>query len=143
MLLRPDGNAVPVELSASLAVDATDEPRHLVAIVRDVTERKQAEAELQQAQALEARLEGIVLAAREVGHLLNNDLAIAIVTMDVLHGHPGLPREVTEMAADAASGLAQAEAHIRRFQQVVRVEVKETPLGPALDLDRSAPPPAV
>jgi PAS domain S-box-containing protein len=140
-LVRADGSTFPVELSASLAADGNGQPRRLVTIVRDVTARKQAEAERQQAQQLEARLDGIVLAAREVGHLLNNDLAVAIVALDVVQRRAGLSADLQALVADASEGLAQAEQHIRRFQQVARVEIKETPLGPALDLDRSAPPP--
>ena len=37
----------------------------------------------------------------------------------------------------AISALASAAHHIRQFQRVVRVEIKDTPMGPSLDLARS------
>ena len=37
----------------------------------------------------------------------------------------------------AAQGLEQAVQDIAQLQRVVRVATRETPVGPALDLDRS------
>jgi len=45
-LLRADGFRFPAELSASLVRDARGQPRLLVAILRDITERRQAEERL-------------------------------------------------------------------------------------------------
>jgi CheY-like chemotaxis protein len=91
------------------------------------------------AEAAEARgrLAGVSLAAREMVHLLSNDLALAVGIVDLLQGRPGLPPDVVEMLAQAASGLSAADDHLRQFQNVVRVETKDTPVGPALDLARS------
>ena len=52
----------------------------------------------------------------------------------------GAAAELAELAEQAAIGLAAANAHLREFQKVVRVETKETPVGPALDLARSTAP---
>jgi hypothetical protein len=43
-----------------------------------------------------------------------------------------------EMSQVAARQLEKAVEHVRQLQRVVRVETKETPFGPALDLERSA-----
>lgn len=45
-LLRADGERVPVELSASAILDQEGKVRALIGVVRDVTERKQAESAL-------------------------------------------------------------------------------------------------
>ncbi len=45
-LVRADGKRVPVELSASAILDGKGNPRALIGVVRDITERKDAEAAL-------------------------------------------------------------------------------------------------
>jgi signal transduction histidine kinase len=85
----------------------------------------------------EARLDGVRLAAREMAHLLNNDLAIAVGMVELLQGQPELPGHLRELLDDAAVSLDSAARHIEEFQGVVRVAVKDTPGGLSLDLDRS------
>lgn len=85
----------------------------------------------------EARLEGVHLAAREIAHLLNNDLAVAVGLVDILHEHAKLPPDLQELLEGAALSLDQAARHIEQLQSVVRVVVKDTPAGQSLDLERS------
>lgn len=47
-VLRPDGRTVPIELSSALIRDAQGQPKALMAMIRDISERKQAEQTLQQ-----------------------------------------------------------------------------------------------
>jgi PAS domain S-box-containing protein len=136
-LLGKDGARVPVELSASLIVDASGQPSGLMAIVRDITERRAAEQAVEQAQHLAGRLEGVMLAAREVAHVLSNDLQWPLVRLELLQLEPNLPVDVQTMLKQTEAGLIAAAQHIRQLQQVVRVATRETPVGPALDLERS------
>jgi two-component system cell cycle sensor histidine kinase/response regulator CckA len=53
-LVRGDGTRVPVEYSASPVMDPQGRPQAFVGVIRDVSERKQAEARLLQAQKMEA-----------------------------------------------------------------------------------------
>jgi len=85
----------------------------------------------------EARLEGVKLAAREMAHLLNNDLAIAVGLVDMLQEHHDLPPHLLDLLDGAASSLHAAARHIEQIQGVVRVVVKDTPAGASLDLERS------
>jgi hypothetical protein len=85
----------------------------------------------------EARLEGVRLAAREMAHLLNNDLAIALGCMDLLQSQSDLPPHVLDLLRGAARSLDAAALHVEQLQDVERVIVKETPVGPSLDLERS------
>jgi hypothetical protein len=85
----------------------------------------------------EARLEGVQLAAREVAHLLNNDLAIAMGCLELLEAQGDLPPHVLDLLRGASRSLDGAARHVEQLQGVARVVVKETPAGPSLDLERS------
>jgi hypothetical protein len=87
----------------------------------------------------QVRLEGVVLTAREVGHLLNNDLQLPLLLLGLLEERDDLPLEVLEMIDLARVGLVDAAEHVWKLQQVVRVETRPTPTGPSLDLERSTP----
>lgn len=85
----------------------------------------------------EARLEGVRLAAREIAHLLNNDLSVAVGFVDILQSEAALNPDLRILLESASISLDAAIRHIEQLQQVVRVVVKETPAGEALDLERS------
>lgn len=86
------------------------------------------------------RLEGIALAARELAHLLNNDLSLAVGLVDLIKFRSDVPPDLQDLLGDAAQGLESAVRHVQQLQQVARIETKDTPAGPALDLERSAQP---
>lgn len=85
----------------------------------------------------EHRLEGVKLAVREVAHLLNNDLALAVGTLDLLQDDSELSSETLEGLHTALAALDTATQHLAKFQRIVRVETQETPSGLTLDVDRS------
>ena len=85
-----------------------------------------------------AQLVAVALAARELAHVLNNDLALPVGALELLKEDPTLPLHLSQLVEEAGAGLASAAGHVRRLQQVVRIQTKETPVGPALDLERSA-----
>ncbi|MCC7370776.1 MAG: GAF domain-containing protein [Chloroflexi bacterium] len=87
-----------------------------------------------------AQLQAVTLAARELAHRLNNDLALAVGTIDLLRGEPSLPADLHEMVEEAEVGLRRIAEQLRQLQQLVRFQTRETPVGPALDLDRSTAP---
>lgn len=84
-----------------------------------------------------AQLEGIQLAAREIAHLVNNDLAVTVGTLDLLRTQDDLPPHARDLLERALAGVNAAALHVRRLQRVQRVITHDTPAGPALDLDRS------
>jgi two-component system, OmpR family, phosphate regulon response regulator PhoB len=94
------------------------------------------EAERQQ---MTAQVDGIRLAARELAHLINNDLTVAVGLTELLLTQylPDLPPALRGVLDQAAAGLGDATRHIEQLQRVVRVETQDTPIGPALDLQRS------
>ena len=85
-----------------------------------------------------AQLVAVALAARELAHVLNNDLALPVGAMELLREDPALLPHLRQIVEEASIGLASAAGHVRRLQQVVRIQTKETPVGPALDLERSS-----
>jgi CheY-like chemotaxis protein len=85
-----------------------------------------------------AQLVAVALAARELAHVLNNDLALPVGAMELLREDPALLPHLREIVEEAGAGLASAAGHVRRLQQVVRIHTKDTPVGPALDLERSS-----
>jgi len=85
-----------------------------------------------------AQLVAVTLAARELAHVLNNDLALPVGALELLKEDPALLPHLRQIVEEAGTGLASAAGHVRRLQQVVRIQTKETPVGPALDLERSA-----
>ncbi len=91
----------------------------------------------------QARLEGVVLSARELAHVLNNDLTVPVIMLDLLHNHEDVPPTLVPTLDAIASGLDIVSQHVSQFLKVVRVVIKETAQGPALDLGLSSahPPP--
>ena len=111
-------------------VGANDAVTAAAAIVRGLLRDRELE---------QARLEGVQLAAREMAHLLNNDLAVAVGLIELLQERPDLPPHLRDLLDEAAGSLDSAAHHISDFQSVVRVATKETPAGWSLDLERSQP----
>jgi PAS domain-containing protein len=83
------------------------------------------------------RLAGIDLAAREIAHLLNNDLTGAIGVLELLIASPQQLDRLEPLMRGALSNLRRAADHLQQLQSVSRVATKETAVGPALDLSRS------
>jgi GAF domain-containing protein len=70
--------------------------------------------------ALQRRLDALNRAARELAHLVNNDLTLPVGTLELLLDRPEYSAELREMLAAAASDLAAAERHIRGFHELAR-----------------------
>jgi two-component system cell cycle sensor histidine kinase/response regulator CckA len=114
--MAADGRAVPIEISGSL-VEIGGE-RLMLAIVRDVSERKQLEEQFRQAQKMEAvgRLAG------GVAHDFNNLLTVILGYSDVINNqlaaeHP-LRQEVEQIrkAGERAAALTQQLLAFSRTQ---------------------------
>ena len=125
--MTADGRAVPIEISGSL-VEIGGE-RLMLAIVRDVSERKQLEEQFRQAQKMEAvgRLAG------GVAHDFNNLLTVILGYSDVVNNqlpaeHP-LRQEVEQIrkAGERAAALTRQLLAFSRTQvlQPQVIDVRE------------------
>jgi len=100
----------------------------------DAQERALRDAEHR---TLTAQVEGIRLAARELSDLVNNRIAMAKGTLELVESEADLPRPLQTMTLHAQERLAEAALAVQQLERVVQITVKQTPTGPALDLARS------
>ncbi|HEY6928919.1 MAG TPA: PAS domain-containing protein, partial [Thermoanaerobaculia bacterium] len=123
-IIRPDGSIRWVEEQADVVRDETGTAVRMVGIIQDVTERKQLEAQLVQAQKMEA----IGRLAGGVAHDFNNILTAILGYSDVLlaqagEGHPWHEDlEEIRKAGERAAGLTRQLLAFSR-KQVLAPEV--------------------
>ena len=135
-----DGRRIPVELASRLIADATG-PRGVQGIARDVSDRRELEEQLRQAQKMEA----VGQLAGGVAHDFNNLLTAIMGYGEVALAHAGSPspngklREAVEqigLAADRASALTRQLLAFSRKQilqpEVVRLDALVAEVDPML-----------
>jgi len=79
--LRRDGREIEVQLTASLIRDEAGAPEYGICMMEDITSRRQLEAQLQQAQKMEA----VGRFAGGIAHDFNNTLAAIAAYAQILH----------------------------------------------------------
>ena len=115
--MRKDGTRYATEVASSLIRDATGQPRAMVAIVQDVTARKEAQEALKQSHdELEAiykgMYDGLVVADVETKRFVQANLAICrmlgysedeLLSLSVMDVHPAedVPRVLEDFRAQA------------------------------------------
>jgi PAS domain S-box-containing protein len=120
MDLHRDGRRVPVEVTD--AVIEEDGKRMVLSIVRDITDRKQAEQALRESQSQLRTLTGRLLRAqemerrriaRELHDDLNQGLALLAVELDLLSQKPG------ESAAQLAGAVREVSDRVKELSSTV------------------------
>ena len=81
---------------------------------------RQVEEAREQARLSEERLQEVTRAARDVLHLLSNDLTLAVGYVELLQVHPALPAEVRDLVQGASDGLETASQNIERLHAGLR-----------------------
>jgi PAS domain S-box-containing protein len=125
-VLRPDGVTVPVEISSTLIPDAHGRPIELMGVVRDISERRQAQEALKKEhQTLKHLLESSdherQVIAYDIHDGLAQQLAGAIMQLDTYSYQKGARPEDAAKAFDAAiTMLRQAHFEVRRLISGVR-----------------------
>jgi PAS domain S-box-containing protein len=134
---RKDGSHLPVLLTFSQVRDDRGETLGKVGVGRDV---RGLLAEQGRARKV-AQLDGAVKTARAICHQLNNDLSVVIGSLELMQINPvPIPPELQALFATANEGAERVTASIDQLSRIVRFEVVDTPVGPALDLSASAAP---
>ena len=127
---RLDGTTFPEEVDLHLL--EMDGEQRILAIVRDVTERTRLQAELVQAQKMEAI--GQLVAG--VAHELNNPLASIVAFSQLLRTDPELPadlRNQAEMLVQEANRTRVIVKNLLDFARARPAERVATDLGPLVD----------
>jgi hypothetical protein len=68
---------------------------------------------------------------------VNNDLQMPVSTLELLDRELEISPDLRVFLDRAKADLLAATQHVTQLQRVVRVETKDTPIGPTLDLERS------
>ena len=89
------------------------------------------------AKPLDVHLEGARLAARGMAHTLNNDLSQVLGRLSLVLARTDLPPGAREELQRSEAALWRLNRHLEEFQHIVRVVTRETPDGPALELEPS------
>jgi DNA-binding response OmpR family regulator len=111
-------------------LDAEELQLRLVAAAR-VTDLQRQLADLQRTRG---RFQGVTLASRELAHRLNNDLALALGTLELVRARVPMPETFQTLVDDAVDRLELAGRHVADLQQVVQAATEDRPVSPSLDL---------
>jgi DNA-binding response OmpR family regulator len=97
----------------------------------------QAEAE---AARQAAQVEAIQLTARTLADRLNNDMTASAVVLRLVEMHAAIPEDLRQLLPEAVASLDRGCQTINQLYDVTRIATRDTPVGRALDLERSAAP---
>jgi PAS domain S-box-containing protein len=136
-IVQKDGTLRCVEASVTLIRDAANEPVGFRGIVRDVSERKQAEAALlQHAVELQARNEELDAFAHTVAHDLKNPVALAVGHAEVLQDYtellaPDLKKSVSVIAQSGRKmgNIIDALLLLSSVRKVADIELEPLDMG--------------
>ena len=132
--IRRNGSEVWVELRLS-PIDYAGQ-RLVLAVIRDMTERRQLERE----RSMKAHLEGVLLTARTFEHELNTTLTASIGYAQLLARDPRLPEQLRTRAERALDGSREAADIIKRLLQLSEVNVIDWADTGHTTIDMSKPP---
>ena len=120
-LRRKDGSEVLVWVSGSPLFDEIGHYRGAFAMLTDLTERRQLESQLRQAQ----KLDSVGQLAGGVAHDFNNILAAIMMHLSLLHQNPNLDEETTEALKELESEAKRAANLTRQLLMFSRRSVMQ------------------
>ncbi|MEK7474563.1 MAG: PAS domain S-box protein [Candidatus Coatesbacteria bacterium] len=129
--LKRDGSRVPVEFSAAVARNVRGEPTGVIAVMRDVTQRKRLEEQLHQSQKMEA----VGTLAGGVAHEFNNLLTVIKGYTELLLAEvtvAGATRQRLDRIQGAADRAALLTSHLLAFSRQQVSQARPVRLGEAV-----------
>ena len=141
--LRQDGSAFDVEVNSEFIRDAAGVPTGMVVIVRDISERKQAEAERERLEAQNRQLqkaESLGRMAGAIAHHFNNQLQTVMMSLELaLDDLPKSMRSVEYVTSAMQSARKAAEVSNLMLTYLGQTAVKREPLALSLTCHHSLP----
>jgi PAS domain S-box-containing protein len=122
---RKDGSELPVEIS--LSPTSTDDGAFVITIIRDVSERKRAEAERAELLASEREKgEQLKLAVREAHHRIKNNLqAISdLLYLELASGESTSAEEILRVSVERIQSIALVHDLLSQDEDVQTVDVR-------------------
>jgi len=139
--LRRDGSTFDIEVNSEFIRDAAGTPTGLVVIVRDITERKRAEAERERLEAQNRQLqkaESLGRMAGAIAHHFNNQLHSVIMSLELaLHDLPRNAEPVESLIIAIQSARKAAELSRQMLTYLGQTAAKCEPLDLSVVCQRS------
>ena len=85
-----------------------------------------------------AQIHAITAAARELAHLINNDLSLAVGALGLIRENRHVEIDLAPFVDGALRDLAMASNRLEQLGQIRRLRTRPSPVGEALDLHASA-----
>jgi PAS domain S-box-containing protein len=130
--LRPDGSTFDIEVNSEFIRDAAGSPIGMVVIVRDITERKRAEAAREKLEAQNRQLqkaESLGRMAGAVAHHFNNQLQAVMMSLELaLEDLPRNTSPVENMTTALRSARKAAEVSSLMLTYLGQTAAKREPL---------------
>ncbi|MFN8525056.1 MAG: PAS domain-containing protein [Chloroflexota bacterium] len=133
--VRKDGTTYAAEWRVTPVEDVARTIGHFVVVERDLSGQRQAEDARVAALLETAQVEAVRVTARDVVHVVNNRLALATGALEMLRRRASIPPSTAELLGEAETALVAVSEYAERLQAVTRFALKDTPVGPSLDLD--------
>lgn len=129
-VVRPDGAVRWVHETARVEFDAAGSPVRMVGVVQDITERRQLEERLRQAQKMEA----VGQLAGGVAHDFNNILTAMLLQLNILEEDPRLGGEAHDVLVEVVKGARRAADLTRQLLLFSRRSARQVKLVNLNDL---------
>ncbi len=122
-LIHKDGSTFPADISAAILYGAESVPLGYILVARDITERKEAEKELEEAKARAEFFTDLM------AHDLNNINQAILSALEIQLYDPDVPEPLREQLQVALEQVERSSALIGRVRKFSRIDATRPHLG--------------